>query len=171
MCIPKICFVGPKSFIAKDFLRAFFKLAILLASCPTTLPYHLHTSRELENHLHHTFSQIHNDRLVFCGIRVPAWRIQSSYTSVEKLVSNHTSSSSIYIPDSLFLSPQSPSTSAYRFPLLTHHAKMLFLHPTIQFPYSHWQLCSNQFGWMTSLLLEKISHQNLHPFSAENPSP
>ena len=35
MCIPRICFAGPISFIAKDSLKAFFKILILFISCLT----------------------------------------------------------------------------------------------------------------------------------------
>ena len=34
-CIHRICLAGPMSFIAKDFLRVFFKLSIFFGSCPT----------------------------------------------------------------------------------------------------------------------------------------
>ena len=35
ICIPKICFARSISFIAKEFPKAFFRLAIFLKSCPT----------------------------------------------------------------------------------------------------------------------------------------
>ena len=78
--------------MTKALLKAFVKLAIFLAFCPTTNTSST-TNKRIRKSPSSTSSQIHNYRLVFCGIHVPTSRTQTFYTIVEELVSVHTISS------------------------------------------------------------------------------